>query len=187
MTRPGGRDELPAGRKGKMIMTAHPAVAAADQVAASARQLEDLLVPVPRDRVIHAPRPAIDLDASSRAALLSHLDDALSRLSVCADAIAAELDPRDPARSSLALAGHLTGRAAGELDAARRGVKDGGSHPPDTGAQRLTALSFPLPLALARADRPHGTTHQPGAPRPGSQQESRPTPQPGPPMNGRRR
>lgn len=149
-----------------MIMTAHPAVAAADQVASATRQLEDLLAPVPRDQVIQAPRSAVDLDASSRAALLAHLDDALSRLSVCADAIAVELGPRNIARSSLALAAHLTGRAAGEFGAARRGMTGGGSDPPDAGPQRLTGLSFPPPPALARAVGPHGMTHQAGAARP---------------------
>lgn len=162
-------------------MTAHPAVAAADQVASAVRQLEDFLAPVPRDRVIHAPREAVELDASSRTALLLHLDDALSRLSVCADAIAAELGPQDPARNNLALASHLLGRAAGEVGAARRGTTGGGSRPPDAGAQRLAALSFPLPPALARAGRPHSIADQPG-----SRQQPRPTPQPGLPVNGRR-
>src|ERR1700722_7276483 len=168
-------------------MTAHPAVAAAEQVASAVRHLEDLLAPVPRDRVIQAPRLAVDLDASSRAALLPHLADALTRLSVCADAIAAELRPQDPARNSLALASHLMGRTGGEFGAARRDMTGDGSRPPDAGAQRLTALSFPLPPALARADRPHGIADQPGAARPSSPQQSQPTPQPGLPMNGRRR
>ena len=121
--------------------TGHPAARLAAQAAASAASLENLLVPVPRDRLVHGPWPE-DLTAAGRAALLPHLGKALTHLGMCAEAIAAEPEYQGKPRNSLALVGHLLARAAAELGALQRGaraVSVAGGQP------ALSCLDFPDP------------------------------------------
>lgn len=130
--------------------TDHPATRLAAQVADSARILENLLVPVPRDRMIHGPWPE-DLSPAGRATLLPHLGKALTHLGMCAEAIAAEPEYQGKPRNSLALVGHLLARAAAELDGLQpgaRAVSFAGGQP------ALSSLDFPnssIPLAPARS------------------------------------
>jgi len=121
--------------------TGHPAARLAAQAAASAASLENLLVPVPRDRLVHGPWPE-DLTAAGRAALLPHLGKALTHLGMCAEAIAAEPEYQGKPRNSLALVGHLLARAAAELGGLQRGapaVSAAGGQP------ALSCLDFPDP------------------------------------------
>ena len=150
--------------------TGHPATRLAAQIAGSAASLENLLVPVPRDRLVHGPWPE-DLTAADRATLLPHLGKALTHLGMCAEAIAAEPGIRGEPRNSLQLVGHLLGRAAGELDALNRGalcVPDAGRRPavpsrdvPDPAVP--DAAAFPAQCHLALPAGAAGT--HPGGPR----------------------
>ena len=100
-------------------MTDHPARGIAAGIADASAQLEDLLVPAPRDRVVAGPWPG-DLTVDDHAALLPHLRDALTRLGACVEAIAAEPQYQGGQRDSLRLAGHLLARGADQLGAAQR-------------------------------------------------------------------
>jgi hypothetical protein len=151
----------------------HPAIRLAAQIAVAAGSLENLLVPVPQDRVVHAPWPE-DLTVGDRAALLPYLGEALTHLGMCAEAIAAEPEIRGGPRNSLALVGHLLARAAGELGALQRGARA------VTDVGRRSALpprDFPNAAVLAGVSFPRVV--QPSPPRRGGQQASRHAPQPG--------
>lgn len=127
----------------------HPVTQLAAQIACAAQNLEDVVAPVPRDRVIYGPWPE-DLTDPDQAALLPHLGKALIHLGICVEAIAAEPGFQGNPRNSLALVGHLLARAAAELSASQhstRTVRDAGGPP------ALSSLDFPnlaAPPAPAR-------------------------------------
>ena len=143
--------------------TGHPATRLAAWVADSAANLENLLVPVPRDRMVHGPWPE-DLTAAGRATLLPHLGKALTHLGMCAEAIAAEPEYQGKPHDSLALVGHLLARAAAELGALQRGaraVSAAGGPPalssldfPDLAVPRVPARSVASRRTAGQASRP---------------------------------
>lgn len=156
--------ELPA-MAANTAEAGHPATQLAAQIAHAAQSLEDLLAPVPRDRVIYGPWPD-DLTDAGQAALLPHLGKALTHLGICAEAIAAEPGYQGEPRNSLALVGHLLARAAAELSTPQHSTRtvSGAGGPP-----ALSSLDFPnlaappAPARTAASRRAAGQATRPTA------------------------